>query len=251
MCAMAMGGIQAWLEENTKICDVPDIKDDGSDIKENSLGIKENIPDIKENSSGIKENIPDIKENISSSKEENSDIKENISSTKEANWDIKENISSTKEASCNIKENISSTKEDSPDIKDISNIKQESMGEGEIDDEDKEFVPIGLLAFESTLTEGSALHVQGMYEDYNLSYIGLIDGDRVYKCNECDYTAKMPYLVKKHIDAKHKKIRHKCPQCDYTVVRKTHLRRHIESAHLGLRFPCEHCEYVANSKKLP
>ena len=72
--------------------------------------------------------------------------------------------------------------------------------------------------------------------NYDMSLVKLtIDGREAYKCTECDFTARFPSKVKRHIDYKHKHYKHfKCGYCDFDAVEKGKVRRHCSIIHRNL-----------------
>lgn len=102
---------------------------------------------------------------------------------------------------------------------------------------------------------------------------------KVFKCDDCSKVFALRILLKRHIDAKHRKVpfhcrlckrefrykrslnRHmkntqlpeneavKCEHCSKTFTYNCLLRQHIGATHLKIRFPCHHCSKEFQHKK--
>ena len=64
--------------------------------------------------------------------------------------------------------------------------------------------------------------------------------DKIYKCTQCDYSARSPQALRLHVKVKHVGTRFKCEQCDYTATTKNQIRVH-NNKHLGVKYPCDFC----------
>ena len=67
------------------------------------------------------------------------------------------------------------------------------------------------------------------------------NNEKIYKCTQCDYSARSPQALRIHVKVKHVGTRFKCEQCDYTSTTKNQLRIHNNSKHLGVKYPCDFC----------
>ena len=47
-----------------------------------------------------------------------------------------------------------------------------------------------------------------------------------YPCTECDYEAKAPGHLKRHVESIHQKIKHPCDQCEYAATTACWLKQH-------------------------
>ena len=71
---------------------------------------------------------------------------------------------------------------------------------------------------------------------------------RLFDCNECDYsTTTQPYL-KVHINSVHMKIKHPCPECDKQFAQRSSMNLHLRSIHQGISYPCQYCDYSASTR---
>ena len=49
-----------------------------------------------------------------------------------------------------------------------------------------------------------------------------------YQCQHCDYEAKWPSNLTKHVEAIHEGVRYPCNQCSYKATETGNLQRHVE-----------------------
>ena len=75
----------------------------------------------------------------------------------------------------------------------------------------------------------------------------ILDDEKPYKCQQCDYQTKQKSHVQLHINSKHKGILYPCQQCDLQVASPNSLLRHIKSKHEGFKYPCQQCDYQATT----
>ena len=67
-------------------------------------------------------------------------------------------------------------------------------------------------------------------------------GERIHKCEKCDYVAKSKYRLKDHVDKVHtEKEMFACHICDYKTKYKCSLKPHIDNVHLQLNEKCPTC----------
>jgi len=81
--------------------------------------------------------------------------------------------------------------------------------------------------------------------------------DSNFECKQCGYTIsnKRRYMMKNHILAEHKGVRHKCNECNYEGKSKEKLNAHIKRVHFGKSsnpykvndesqgFSCDKCDF--------
>ena len=75
----------------------------------------------------------------------------------------------------------------------------------------------------------------------------ILDHEKPYKCQQCDYQTKQKSHVQLHINSKHKGILYPCQQCDLQVASQNSLQRHIKSKHEGFKYPCQQCDLQTTS----
>ena len=72
------------------------------------------------------------------------------------------------------------------------------------------------------------------------------------KCPDCDKTFNHLSNLKRHHDAKHKKIQtnksSECPECGQTFYDSSNMKKHYESKHLQIKYQCDQCDYQATEK---
>lgn len=81
----------------------------------------------------------------------------------------------------------------------------------------------------------------------------LINNEKVFTCDICNYNTVRLDLYKKHILTNKHKINagliiveikeklDKCPKCDYTSNKQSNVKRHIELQHNDKKIKCEYC----------
>ena len=72
--------------------------------------------------------------------------------------------------------------------------------------------------------------------DENNESVGLQDAIVRNQCENCNYTASTPSILKIHADAVHKGVRYPCDQCDYKATQKVNLKRHVIKNHTILLY---------------
>ena len=65
--------------------------------------------------------------------------------------------------------------------------------------------------------------------------------EKIYKCTQCDYSARSPQALRVHVKVKHVGIRVQCEKCDFTCTTKVQLKVHDDNKHLGVKYPCDFC----------
>ena len=93
-----------------------------------------------------------------------------------------------------------------------------------------------------------------------------------FECQQCGYTisSKRRYMMKNHILAEHKGVRHKCKDCNYEGKSREKLNAHMKRVHYGIssnpqmmeyfieesefvmkdsNFVCQHCGYKISNKR--
>jgi len=99
----------------------------------------------------------------------------------------------------------------------------------------------------------------------------VIVGDN-FECQQCGYSisSKRRYMMKNHILAEHKGVRHKCRDCNYEGKSREKLNAHMKRVHYGIssnpqtmeyfidesefvmkenNFVCQHCGYKISNKR--
>ena len=73
---------------------------------------------------------------------------------------------------------------------------------------------------------------------------------RAFKCNFCDYETSKNCILKKHIESVHEGNKpFKCKLCEYESALKGNLKTHIRSVHERIKpFKCNDCDYQAAQK---
>ena len=87
---------------------------------------------------------------------------------------------------------------------------------------------------------------------YGLSSKSLILGDngnKPYKCNQCDYQSSYKRNFKEHVEFKHEGIKQSCQQCNNQFSTLANLQKHIKEKHEGIKYPCQHCDYQATQQQ--
>ena len=76
--------------------------------------------------------------------------------------------------------------------------------------------------------------------------------DDILKCPDSDKTFNEKGHLKRHHDAKHKKIQtnksRECPECGQTFYDSSNMKKHYESKHLQIKHSCDQCDYQATHK---
>ena len=54
-------------------------------------------------------------------------------------------------------------------------------------------------------------------------------GEKLHKCNQCDYASLQKGNLKTHLKTHSGEKPHKCSQCDYASVLAGNLRRHLKT----------------------
>ena len=93
--------------------------------------------------------------------------------------------------------------------------------------------------------------------DDNLQKTTLIKRERIPQkknitkrsCNKCQFKAKYPSDIIKHMEAVHEGVRYNCDQCEYQTKYKSDINKHKQSIHEGMKLCCDQCEFQARSKK--
>ena len=93
-----------------------------------------------------------------------------------------------------------------------------------------------------------------------------------FECQQCGYTisSKRRYMMKNHILAEHKGVKHKCNDCNYEGKSRDKLNAHMKRVHFGIKsnpnsvenfidesefviknsnFECQQCGYTISSKR--
>ena len=71
-----------------------------------------------------------------------------------------------------------------------------------------------------------------------------INQEKLFICNECDYSAVFASKLRSHKESKHDGIVHKCDRCGFITPNKSYLKCHKDSANV---YPCDECEYTASN----
>ena len=77
------------------------------------------------------------------------------------------------------------------------------------------------------------------------NHINIVHGNKLFSCDECDFTSKQKQAIKSHRLWKHTEDNKKfnCDFCQKGFVAKKDHKDHIESVHLGVKnYKCELCE---------
>jgi len=120
-------------------------------------------------------------------------------------------------------------KEDSSE-EDIGDMLEESMKEGEM------------------LEESVKLEDDAQVPDFKYRR-ELIDGERKFICEICDYTSTYKAHLKNHFNSKHLHIKYPCDQCNYSSGHTSDLAKHKKFKHDQIRsHKCEDCDYKAFDK---
>jgi len=68
-------------------------------------------------------------------------------------------------------------------------------------------------------------------------------------CKLCEFKASSNRQLKKHVDIKHKGLRHYCSHCDYSTTRKETLKIHEDAVHRKIKHNCQFCDYISSYKR--
>ena len=77
----------------------------------------------------------------------------------------------------------------------------------------------------------------------------IINEDKKFKCDECDYESKVRCKVNIHKRSKHEGITYDCQQCDYKATLNYNLVKHTKIKHEGLRYSCDQCDYIVKENR--
>ena len=73
-----------------------------------------------------------------------------------------------------------------------------------------------------------------------------MDVGKVFKCNQCNFTAPSPTMVSHHEKLKHEQF--KCDHCEEVVVSKKKLSQHYMHNHQDWTFDCNDCGFATKHK---
>ena len=126
-------------------------------------------------------------------------------------------------------------------------------------------------------TEGKSNLPSGVFNiapitEYLLDESEFVINGSNFECQQCGYTisSKRRYMMKNHILAEHKGVRHKCKDCNYEGKSREKLNAHMKRVHFGIssnpqmmeyfidesefvmkdsNFECQHCGYKISNKR--
>ena len=80
-----------------------------------------------------------------------------------------------------------------------------------------------------------------MKEVHNISLQS--SNTNVHKCDQCRFQTQNFPNLRRHVMAKHDKIKHECHECNNVYTYAGDLKRHILSVHEGKRYECDLCNH--------
>jgi len=94
-------------------------------------------------------------------------------------------------------------------------------------------------------------------DDCDMADTGVIDQNdtelkdmKHYYCEKCDYETVNRGDLRRHVSAKHKKVRFSCKQknCKFKTAKKKLLKRHVDVVHKKYEVSCKQCRFRTNNK---
>ena len=73
--------------------------------------------------------------------------------------------------------------------------------------------------------------------------ISLQSSGQIHKCDQCGFQTQNFTSLRRHVMAKHDKIKHECHECNNVYTYAGDLKRHILSVHEGKRYECDICNH--------
>jgi len=100
-----------------------------------------------------------------------------------------------------------------------------------------------------TIQNNIKSRVKDIYSHSSKSLILGDNGNKPYKCNQCDYQSSYKWSFKEHVKFRHEGIKHACHLCNNQFSTPRNLQKHIKEKHEGIKYPCQHCDYQATQQQ--